>query len=92
MTPEEAAKKLIELDARKPAIKAYYEEVAECLEILGVDAHFQDDEDGTVFLVEEQTGRFVTFDKLRYVRTKKADEVRGELSKKRAKELGYDVE
>ena len=91
MTTEEAAKKLVELDAKKPEIKAFYEELAEVLAVLGAESHFQDT-NGLVYLVEEQTGKFVTFDKLKYVRTKKDDEKRGELSKKRAKELGYDVE
>lgn len=90
MTKEEAAEKLVELDNRKPEIKKYYEELAEVLEVLGEEAHFQSP-DGQVFLIEAQTGKFVTFDKLKYIRTKKAEEKRGELSKKRAQELGYDI-
>ncbi len=91
MTKEEATAKLIELDEKKAEIKKWYEEMAECLEALGPDAHFQSPE-GQVFLVEAQTGKYVNFDRLKYIRTKKDDEKRGELSKKRAKELGYEVE
>jgi len=91
MTREEAAEKLIELDNKKAEIKRYYEDLAEVLEVLGTDAHFQSPE-GLVFLVEEADGRYVKFEKLRYIRTKKADEKRGELSKKRAQELGYEFE
>jgi len=90
MTKEEAAKKLIELDNKKAEIKQYYEDLAETLEALGAEAHFKSP-DGLVFLVEEADGRYVKFEKLRYIRTKKDDEKRGELSKKRAQELGYDV-
>jgi len=91
MTAEEAALKLVELDEKKAEIKKYYEDLAEVLEVLGKDAHFQS-VDGLVFLVEEASGKWVTFEKLHYIRTKKADEKRGELSKKRAEELGYTVE
>ena len=91
MTKEEAAEKLIELDNKKVEIKQYYEDLAAALEALGPDAHFQSP-DGQVFLVEEADGRYVKFEKLRYIRTKKEDEKRGELSKKRAQELGYEIE
>jgi len=90
MTKEEAAQKPVELDAKKAEIKQWYEDLAEALKALGPDAHFQSPE-GLVFLVEETNGKWVNFDKLKYVRTKKDDEKRGELSKKRAQELGYDV-
>ncbi|RLJ03484.1 MAG: hypothetical protein DRP08_03490 [Candidatus Aenigmatarchaeota archaeon] len=91
MTKEEAAIKLVELDEKKAEIKKWYEDLAEVLETLGPEAHFQSP-DGQVFLIEEANGKWVNFDKLRYIRTKKADEKRGELSKKRAQELGYEVE
>ena len=90
MTREEAAEKLIELDEKKAEIKQWYEDLAEALEILGPESHFQSPE-GLVFLIEEADGKWVKFEKLRYIRTKKTDEKRGELSVKRAKELGYDV-
>ena len=91
MTPEEAAIKLVELDEKKTEIKKWYEDLAEVLETLGAEAHFQS-ANGQVFLVEEAKGKYVHFEKLQYIRTKKDDEKRGELSKKRAKELGYEVE
>ena len=90
MTKEEAIKRLLELDEQKAEIKKYYEDLKEAIETLGVGTHFQSDE-GQVFLIEEQTGKFVNFDRLKYIRTKKADEKRGELSVKRAEELGYTI-
>ena len=90
MTKEEAAIKLVELDEKKAEIKKWYEDLSEVLEVLGADAHFQSP-DGQVFLIEEAKGKWVNFEKLHYIRTKKADEKRGELSKKRAQELGYEV-
>jgi hypothetical protein len=90
MTKEEAAKKLVELDNQKVEIKKWYEDLAEVLEALGPEAHFQS-QDGQVFLIEEAKGKWVPFEKLHYIRTKKEDEKRGELSMKRAKELGYEV-
>lgn len=90
MTREEAANKLIELDEKSAEIKKHYEELSEVLEVLGPEAHFQSPE-GLVYLVEEADGKWVKFEKLRYIRTKKADEKRGVLSVKRAKELGYEI-
>ena len=90
MTRDEAIKKLVELDNQKPEIKRYYEELAEVLEVLAIGDHFKSDE-GQVFLIEAQDGKFVKFDRIKYIRTKKEDEKRGELSVKRANELGYGI-
>lgn len=90
MTREEAAQKLALLDAKKEEIKAYYKELADVLAILGKGTHFQSG-DGLVYEIVEPDGKFVPFDKLAYKRTKKPHEERGELSVKRAEELGYVV-
>jgi hypothetical protein len=88
---EELKNKLIELDKKKAEVKKYYEELAEVLAAIGIGKHFQDPASGTVFEIIEPDGKFVKFDKFSYVRTKKEGEVRGELSVKRAEELGYKV-
>ena len=93
MTP--AQRKLIELDKRKPEIKAYYEELRETLaqvaEEIGVEGFFQDGAGNPVYQVIKPQGRFVQFEDLAYIRTKLEDEKRGELSKKKAEEAGFDV-
>ena len=87
--------KLIELDKQKTAIKAYYEELRETLERvsdeLGVDGMFQAD-DGTVYQVVKPAGRYVQFEELGYIRTKRDGEKRGELSKKKAEEAGFKID
>ena len=58
---------------------------------VGVGGHFQDT-DGTVYQVEESTGKFVYFDRFEIKRTRRAGEKAGSLSLTKAKELGYAVE
>jgi poly-beta-hydroxyalkanoate depolymerase len=87
--------KLIELDRKKAEVKKFYEDYANALEELtkefGVGHHFQDDQ-GIVYQIVEQDGKWVTFDRLAVDRTKRPNEDRGSLSVKKAKELGYSVE
>lgn len=87
--------KLIELDKQKATIKAYYEELRETLELaskeLGVDGMFQA-EDGIVYQIVKPAGRYVQFEELSYIRTKREDEKRGELSKKKAEEAGFKID
>jgi hypothetical protein len=85
----EAQKKLIELDAKKPEIKAWYEDLDAALaavaEESGVDSYFQAP-DATVFKLQKAEGRYVTFSPFEYVRTKREGEARGTLSIKEADE------
>lgn len=90
----EAINRFLELEKRKTEIKKYYEELNAALDAVikevGVNSYFQDSE-GTVFKTVIPEGRFVSFDKYGYVRTRRPDEKRGDLSLKEAKEAGFDV-
>jgi len=87
--------KLIELDKKKEQIKQYYEElrttITQVHELVGDDGFFQDPSDGTVFQIVKPTGRFVQFEELGYIRTKREGEKRGELSVKKAEEAGFKL-
>jgi hypothetical protein len=87
-------KKLIELDKRKEEIKKYHEDLKETLTLLekeqGINTYFSDEE-GIVYKIVEPDGRFVYFEKLGYIRTKRPNEERGTLSVKEAKEHGFAI-
>ena len=95
METSQAIQRLIELDKKKEEIKKYYEDLQETLaqvrEEIGVDGFFQDPESGSVFQITVPEGRFVHYEPLTYVRTKKDGETRGTLSMKKAQEAGFDV-
>jgi hypothetical protein len=88
--------KYIALDKRKAEIKQFYEDLKvvtkELVDEIGIDAYFQDEE-GTVYKTFVPNGKFVAFETLSVKRTKKNDEVASgsNLSKKEAKEQGFDV-
>lgn len=92
MTPMQS--KLVELDLKKKEIKQYYEDLAVVTEALrkemGIDAMFQGP-DGIVYQITEPEGKWVTFEKTSYIRTKRPDEARGDLSVKKAEEAGFKV-
>lgn len=87
--------KFIELEKKKESYKKFLEELKEATEAVvkevGVGGHFQDS-DGTVYQVEESTGKFVYFDRFEIKRTRRVGEKAGSLSLTKAKELGYTVE
>lgn len=87
LTP--AQQRLVELDLRKPEIKAYYEELETTLVAVarevGVDGYFRA-EDGTVFKIVRPEGQFVTYKQVDFLRTKREGEARGTLSMKEAQE------
>ena len=93
MTPVQ--ERFVQLEKKKETIKLYFKELKEATEALaeelGVDGTFQDPEDGTVFQIVEPEGKFVTFEKVSYLRTKREGEKRGTLSIVKAKEAGYEV-
>lgn len=82
------------LEKQKQAYKNYIKELEEATEALvkhlGVNSYFKDDE-GTVYKLEETTGRYVHFNKYTYSRTKRGDEKRGDLSMKEAQEAGFKI-
>ena len=91
----DAQKRFIDLEKKKNEIKKYFEDLAAATQAvadeIGVDGHFQDSE-GTVYQIVVPEGRFVKFEKIGYVRTRRVGETRGELSMTKARELGYTVE
>lgn len=93
MTPTQS--RFVELERKKEDIKKYYEQLKEATEALakelGINGHFIDDQ-GIVYQVVEPEGKFVTFEKISYIRTKRPHEKRGDLSVKKAQELGYEVQ
>lgn len=95
MTP--VIQKFLELERKKADIRQYFNELKEATEAvskeIGVGGHFQDAE-GVVYQIVIPPGRFVPFDQIGYVRTRRlsAEEKKGDLSLSAARELGYEVE
>lgn len=58
-------------------------------EELGVGNYIQDPNTGLVYKIARPEGTFVHFHKIGYVRTAKADERQGTLSKKEAESMGF---
>ena len=90
----ENQKRFVELEKRKEEIKQYYEDLKVAIEAVknevGLNGYFQDEE-GTVYKIVEPDGKFVTYDKISYVRTRRLHEKRGDLSLKEATEAGFSV-
>lgn len=85
-------KQLVDLDDQLPVVKAFYEERSRVLNELAVLAgtgHYFQSASGEVFKIVEETGKYVSFERFGYVRTKKPDESRGSLSMKEAVEAGF---
>lgn len=91
----ENQKRFIELEKKKEEVKRYFEELKIATEAVakevGVNGYFQDPSDGTVFKIVEPEGKFVSFDKISYVRTRRSHEKRGDLSLKEATEAGFTL-
>ena len=92
MTP--AMEKFVALEKKKNEVKQYFKDLQEALEAVskevGVGGYFQDAE-GIVYHIVVPDGKFVTFEKLSYDRTKREGEARGSLSVKEATERGFTV-
>jgi len=88
-------KKFIELTKQLETLKEKRKEISSELENLaneiGVNSSFQDPTDNTVFEIVIPDGKYMYFDKIDYVRTRREGERSGSLSLKRAKELGYNL-
>jgi hypothetical protein len=85
-------KRFVELERKKDEIKKYFEDLAEATEALakeiGVNGFFQDDQ-MIVYKAIIPEGKFVHFDKVSYVRTRRPHEKRGDLSMKEAEAAGF---
>ena len=92
MTP--AQKKFVSLEKKKEEVKKFFEELSSALEDVakevGIDSYFQDEE-GTVYKVVRPDGKWVPFEPLSYVRTRREHEKRGDLSLKEAEEAGFTI-
>jgi hypothetical protein len=88
----DAQKRFVELEQKKEEIKKYFEELRLATEAVakevGINGYFQDYA-GIVYKVVEPEGKFVTYDKISYVRTRRAHEKRGDLSMKEAESAGF---
>jgi hypothetical protein len=90
-----AQRKFVELEKQKEQVKKYFENLTAAVEELakevGINGYFQDDE-GTVYKVVIPEGKWVTYDKISYIRTRRMDEARGDLSLKEAEAAGFSVQ
>ena len=88
----EAQKKFVELEKQKEKVKKFFDELKLATEAVaaevGINGFFQDDE-GTVYSIVEPEGKFVNYEKLSYIRTRRPGETRGTLSLKEAKDKGF---
>ena len=88
----EAQAKFVELEKKKKEIKKFFEELDEAIlavaQEIGIDGFFQDVE-GTVYQVVKPKGTFMPYKDVGYLRTRRIDETRGDLSAKAAKEAGF---
>jgi hypothetical protein len=88
----QAQLRFVNLERKKEEVKKYFEELAEALKEvakeIGINGYFQDNE-GIVYKIIEPEGKFVHFEKLSYVRTKRPHEKRGDLSMKEAETAGF---
>lgn len=84
-----AQQRLIELDLKKPEIKAYYEELEKVIAAVALEiplnGYFKGP-DGTVYKIVKPAGTFVAYKQLDFERTKREGETRGTLSMKEAKD------
>ena len=89
-----AQKRFVELEKQKEQVKQYFENlklaVEEVKAEVGVNGYFQDDE-GTVYKIVVPDGKYVNFEHISYVRTRRLNEKRGDLSLKEAEEAGFTV-
>jgi len=90
----EAQTKFVELERKKEEVKKYFDELNAATEALskeiGINGMFQDDH-GIVYKVVIPEGKFVYFEKISYVRTRRPHEKRGDLSIKEAEMAGFKL-
>lgn len=88
----ETQKRFVELERKKEEVNKFFEELATATEAVaketGVGSYFQD-EQGIVYKVVVPEGKFVHFEKLSCLRTRRPHEKAGTLSMKEAEAAGY---
>jgi hypothetical protein len=91
----DAFKKFLELEYKKAEMKKYFDELEAATEALikehGINSYLQDPVTGSVYKLITPEGTYIQFRKYGYVRTKRGDEKRGDLSIKEAQEQGFEV-
>lgn len=91
----DSQKAFIQLSKKQEKLKEELKEngkkLEELLLELGEGTSFQDPTDKVVFEVVIPDGRFISYPKISYNRTKREGERAGSLSVKKAKELGFDL-
>lgn len=90
----ESQKRFVELEKKKNEVKKFFEDLNEAVAAVskevGINGMFQDEE-GTVYKIVVPDGKFVHFEHISYVRTRRIDEKRGDLSIKEAEAAGFNV-
>lgn len=94
MALSEKQKRFLQLERKREEVKQYFDDlesaVKDVVAEIGVGGMFQDSE-GTVYKMVEPDGRFVHYEKLSYVRTRRPHEARGDLSIKEAEAAGFKI-
>jgi len=89
----EQQQKFLEIAKRvetlKEEMKALLPTMNELMAEMKLGEMFQDPESGLVYKIQAAKGTYVYFNPIEYVRTKKAGETAGSLSKKEAEEAGF---
>ena len=90
----DAQRRFVEIERKKEEVKKYFDELNAAVEAvskeIGINGMFQD-EAGIVYKVVIPEGKFVHFEKISYVRTKRPLEKRGDLSMKEAEAAGFKL-
>jgi len=90
----EAQRRLVELEKQKTEYKRLLDELKLVTEAVakevGINGFFQDEE-GTVYKIVVPGGKWIPFEAISYVRTKREGEKTGSLSIKEAKEAGFEI-
>lgn len=76
-------------EALSDEMKACKEAMVKVMTEIGEGKFVQDPSDMTVYQIVIPQGRYVYFDPITYIRTRKVNEDRGELSIKKAEEAGF---
>jgi len=91
----DAQKRFVELEKKKQEYRLFFDELKEATQDvaneIGIGGMFQD-EDKTVYQIVIPDGKFVHYEKIGYIRTRRVDEKKGDLSLKKAQESGFTVE
>ena len=88
----EAQARFVELEKFRKAFLDDFDAALQAVaEEVGLGNYFQDKSDGTVYKIVTPNGRWVKFDLVGYVRTRRGDEKQGTLSAKEAQAAGFEV-